>query len=217
MERLHEFEEERCEGFVRREPLAEVAYESREALCMGFVRREPLAAALCRFIGDRRKRFSCRKRLAEMLHGFEKALCESFSSREPLAAALRPFEDELGELEADSGSFEELLHEGPAGRNPRAERLREGREAHPIARCGGRIRGCREWAPQRPTFATRVLPRRSLFAYPRLRARPDRKAGVASSGSDSRQPHISADDLVYQLGYVRRASSGAFSCLSRAR
>jgi hypothetical protein len=49
VERLDELEEERCEWFVRREPLAEVAYESREALCMWFVRREPPAAALCPF------------------------------------------------------------------------------------------------------------------------------------------------------------------------
>jgi hypothetical protein len=40
-----------------------------------------------------------------MLHGFEDARCESFSGRELLAAALCPFEDELGEFEANRGSF----------------------------------------------------------------------------------------------------------------
>jgi hypothetical protein len=53
MERLDEFKEERCEWFVRREPLAQVAYESREALCMWVVRREPLAEVIRPFIGDR--------------------------------------------------------------------------------------------------------------------------------------------------------------------
>jgi hypothetical protein len=79
VERLDEFQEKRCEWFARREPLAEVPYESREALCMWFLCREPLAAALC------------------------------------------PFEDELGEFEADRGAFEEPLREGPAGQNPRGE------------------------------------------------------------------------------------------------
>jgi hypothetical protein len=128
MERLDEFEEERCKWFVRREPLAQVAYESREALCVGFVRREPLAEVIRPFIGDRCERFACRKRLAEMLHGFEEARCECFSGREPLAAALSPFDDELGEFDADRGSFEEPLREGPAGRNPRAERLSSHRD-----------------------------------------------------------------------------------------
>jgi hypothetical protein len=63
-----------------------------------------------------------------MLHGFEEARCECFSGREPLAAALSPFDDELGEFEADRGSFEEPLREGPAGRNPRAERLSSHRD-----------------------------------------------------------------------------------------
>jgi hypothetical protein len=55
----------------------------------------------------------CRKPLAETLHGFEEARCE--------------LEDELGEFEADRGSFEAPLREGPAGRIPRAERLRSHR------------------------------------------------------------------------------------------
>jgi hypothetical protein len=89
---------------------------------MGFVRREPLAEVIRPFVGDRCQRFPCRKPLAEILNGFEEARCESFSGREPLAAALCPFEAELGEFEADRGSFEEPLREGPAGQNPRAER-----------------------------------------------------------------------------------------------
>jgi hypothetical protein len=102
MERLDEFQEQRCEWFVRRKPLAEVPDEYRELLCMWFVCREPLAERLWAFM--------------EHPDEFQEALCEWFMCRKPLAERLWPFVENLDE-------FQEARCEWFVCRKPLAERL----------------------------------------------------------------------------------------------